>query len=121
MLAAGLAVATVGIAWRARSLSGAVLATWAAFLLFSPTVYPWYLIPAVALLPLHPDAGLLLFSGTVALTYAPLAAYRATGAWRLPGWVMVVEYGTWAAVAAGSWWLSRRSAAAARAGHRRGC
>jgi hypothetical protein len=108
ILAAGLAVATLGIAWRARSLSGAALATWAAFLVFSPTVYPWYLVPAVALLPLHPDAGLLLFSGTVALTYAPLLAYRATGVWRLPGWIMVVEYGTWAAVSAGAWWLSRR-------------
>jgi hypothetical protein len=113
ILALGLAAATAGIAWRARSLSGAALATWAAFLICSPTVYPWYLVPAVALLPLHPEAGLLLFSGTAALTYAPLAAFRATGAWKVPEWILVVEYGSWAAVSAGAWWLSRRSASRA--------
>jgi hypothetical protein len=110
ILAGGLALATVAIAWRARSLSGAALATWVAFLILSPTVYPWYLVPAIALLPLHPDAGLLVFSGTVALTYAPLATYRATGVWRLPGWIMAVEYGAWMAVWAAAWWLRRRGA-----------
>jgi hypothetical protein len=95
ILAGCLALATLATAWRARSLTGAALATWTAFLLFSPTVYPWYLVPAIALLPLHPSAGLLLFSGTVALVYAPLAAYRATGMWRVPGWIMAAEYGAW--------------------------
>jgi hypothetical protein len=109
----------VAIAWRARSLSGAALGTWAAFLLFSPTVYPWYLVPAIALLPLHPDSGLLVFSGTVALSYLPLAAYRATGVWQVPGWIMALEYGSWMAAWAGASWLSRKggnSAAAANAG-----
>jgi hypothetical protein len=69
-----------------------------AFLILSPTVYPWYLVPAIALLPLHPDPGLLLFSGTVALTYLPLPLYRATGVWQVPGWILWVEYGSLAAV-----------------------
>lgn len=116
VLAGGLALATAAIAWRARSLSGAALATWVAFLLFSPTVYPWYLVPAIALLPLHPDAGLLVFSGTVALAYVPLAAYRATGVWRVPGWIMSVEYGAWMGAWAVAWWLSRRRAGSAAPG-----
>ena len=102
ILAALLALSSMGIAWRARTLSGAVLATWIAFLLLSPTVYPWYLVPAVALLPLHPNAGLLVLSGTAALTYAPLPAFRATGVWTLPDWILWVEYGaavvTWTVV-----------------------
>jgi len=97
ILAAGLAAAVLAIAWRARTLSGALLAAWMAFLLLSPTVYPWYLVPAIALLPLHPDPGLLAFSGTVALTYLPLPLYRSTGVWSLPSWIPWVEYGSLAA------------------------
>ena len=102
-LAALLAVAAVVIGVRARTLTGAALATWAAFLIASPTVYPWYLVPAVALLPLHPDRGILLFSGLVALSYLALAAFRETGAWLLPGWVPWVEYGGLAAAWIAAW------------------
>jgi len=52
----------------------------------------------VALLPLHADAGLLAFSGLVALSYAGLGASRVTGVWELPAWVPWVEYGGWALV-----------------------
>ncbi len=94
ILAACLALGTVAIAYRARSLTAATLATATAFVLLSPTVYPWYLVPVVALLPLHPDWGLLVFSGTVALTYLPLAEFRASGIWTLPPWIVAVEYGS---------------------------
>jgi hypothetical protein len=94
ILAAALVVAVVLVARRARTLSGAALASWTAFLILSPTVYPWYLVPLIALLPLHPDPGLLLFSGTVALTYLPLPLFRQTGIWTLPSWIPWVEYGS---------------------------
>lgn len=97
LLAALVAAAAVIVAWRARTLSGAALCLLAAWILASPTVYPWYLILLVALLPLHADAGLLFFSGLVALSYAALGAARATGVWVLPGWIPWVEYGGWAA------------------------
>lgn len=103
--AAGL-LATLVIAWRARSATGAVFACFVSFLCLSPTVFPWYAVPVVALLPLHPDAGMLAFSGLLALSYLPLPAYRATGSWTLPEWVLWVEYGglllawAWAAGAA---------------------
>lgn len=107
LLSALLALAAVAIGVRIRSLTGAALAVWAAFLLASPTVYPWYLVPGVALLPLHPDPGLLLFSGLVALTYLPLAEFRATGAWVVPAWVSWVEYGGLAVAWAVAWFASR--------------
>jgi hypothetical protein len=97
ILAALVAVAAVVVGWKARTLTGAALALLAAWILASPTVYPWYLVMLVALLPLHPEAGLLLFSGLVALSYAPLGAFRETGAWALPAWIPWVEYGGWAA------------------------
>jgi len=104
-----LAAAAIAIGARARSLTGAALATWVAFLIASPTVYPWYLVPAVALLPLHPDRGILLFSGLVALSYLALAAFRETGAWLLPAWVPWAEYGGLAAA-----WIATGVAAYAR-------
>jgi alpha-1,6-mannosyltransferase len=103
ILAGCLAISTLVIAFRARTLTGAALAAWVAFLLLSPTVYPWYLVPVVALLPLHPDAGLMVFSGTAALVYLPLAAYRASGAWTVPGWILGVEYGALLAAWGGSY------------------
>ena len=102
VLAATLALATIAVAGRARSATAAALGSLVALLLLNPTLYPWYLVPVVALLPLHPDPGLILFSGAVALSYLPLPAYRATGVWTLPSWILVVEYGA----LLGAWTLS---------------
>lgn len=92
LAAAGL-LASLAIGLRARSASGAALAVMTAFLLLSPTVFPWYAVPAVALLPVHADLGMLVFSGLLALSYVPLPVYRATSLWTLPTWVLWVEYG----------------------------
>lgn len=100
LLAALVAAATLVVSLRARTLSGAALCLLAVWILASPTVYPWYLVMLVALLPLHADAGLLLFSGSVALSYVALGAARVTGAWELPGWIPWVEYLGWATAAA---------------------
>lgn len=102
ILLALLAVAALVVAWRARTLTGAALLLLTAWILASPTVYPWYLVLLVALLPLHAEAGLLLFSGLVALSYAALGASRATGVWELPAWIPWVEYGGWAAASLGA-------------------
>jgi hypothetical protein len=114
ILAAVLAVAALWISLRARSSTGAALGLYTAYLLASPTVYPWYLVPVAALLPLHPNAGLLAFSGLVALSYAPLQTYHGTGAWTLPAWIRWVEYGGFAAAAAAAAWIGRRGKAQAR-------
>ncbi len=118
LAAAGL-LASLVIGWRARSATGATFACLTAFLLLSPTVFPWYLVPAVALLPLHPDWGMLAFSGLAALSYLPLPAYRETGVWTLPAWILWVEYGVlvlvWAAVRAARGW---RGAGAGASGSR---
>jgi len=120
ILAGAGIVATLAIASRARSASAAAFASGVAFLLLSPTVFPWYAVPVVALLPLHPDWGMLAFSGLLALSYVPLPLYRGTGVWTLPGWVLWVEYGG----LVGAWALAYgwRLARAARAkGQDRDC
>jgi len=97
ILAALFAVASILIAWRAGTAPRAAFVGLVAFVLLSPTVFPWYLVPIVALLPLYPDAGMIFFSGAVMLSYLPLPTYRATGTWSLPGWILVAEYGGWLA------------------------
>jgi hypothetical protein len=103
ILAAAFLLASILIAWRAGTAPQAAFLGLVAFVLLSPTVFPWYLVPIVALLPLYPDAGMIFFSGAVLLSYIPLPAYRATGTWSLPGWILVLEYGglfaIWAASA----------------------
>jgi Glycosyltransferase family 87 len=114
VLATALAAALLAISARARSASGAALAVLACTLVASPTVYPWYLVPLVALLPLHPNPALLCFSGLVALSYAPLPRYHAVGEWSLPAWIPWVEYGGAALVAAGAAAFGRRREAQER-------
>lgn len=93
LLAAAVLLGSLAIGWRARSATGAALACSVLLLLLNPTLFPWYLVPIVALLPLHPDWGMIVFSGVVALSYLPLPAYRETGVWALPGWIVITEYG----------------------------
>lgn len=115
VLAGALAAAAIAIAWRARSASAAAMASMTAFLVLSPTVFPWYAIPAVAFLPLHPDWGVLVFSGLLALSYVPLPLFRATGLWMLPNWILWVEYGGLLLAWGISLWARRRRARQERA------
>ena len=114
ILACALAIAALWISLRARTATGAALGLLTAYLIASPTVYPWYLVPVAALLPLHPCAGLLTFTGLAALSYLPLPAYIATGVWTLPAWIPWVEYGGLGLVTAGAAWFRWRRAAQAR-------
>ena len=108
-LAALLVIAGSVITLRAGTATGAAIGWLTAYVIASPTVFPWYLVPVAALLPLHPDAGLLAATGLLALSYLPLPEYRATGAWMLPGWIPWVEYGGWALVAAVAYVARRRA------------
>lgn len=114
ILAAAVATAALWIPTRSRTATGAALALFTVYLLASPTVFPWYLIPLVALLPLHPSAPLLLFSGLVALSYLPLPEYHASGRWTLPDWILWIEYGCPAALALLTAWRGRRPGQARR-------
>jgi hypothetical protein len=119
LLAALLVLAVTAISVRARTVSGAALGCLTAYLIASPTVFPWYLVPLAALLPLHPDAGILAATYLVALSYLPLPHYRATGEWALPSWIPWIEYGVWALVAAAAWLRTRAAAGPAMSQERR--
>lgn len=60
-----------------------------AALLLSSTVHPWYLLWALAFVPLHFSAALWVWSLTVIACYAVL---RDRAAWYLPPWIVWCEY-----------------------------
>jgi hypothetical protein len=67
-------------------------------LLCSSTVYPWYLLWALAFLPLCFSRGIWLFSLTIIFSYEVLGHQDQ---WRVPIWLWIA---TWAPVLVGVWW-----------------
>ncbi len=75
--------------WRKVGLWPTCMAYLFGSLLCSSTVYPWYLLWALALLPWCPSIGLWMFSLTVVLGYEVLGHPQV---WRVPLWVSVAVY-----------------------------
>jgi len=80
----------------------------AALLLVSPSVFPWYVTWLVPFLCFFPNAGLLVWTGTVLLSYHVLMDYSATGAWRYSAWLVWLEYLPVYALLLGKAWRARR-------------
>lgn len=104
--------AAAGLAVAARLRTERVSpSTWAwpmaASLLLMPAVYPWYLLwltPYIGVLETLP---MLVWTQTVLLTYM-VWRYSAEGfGWRLPWWVLAVEFGSVAGAAV--WLIVRRA------------
>ena len=60
-----------------------------ALVLLSSTAYPWYLLWALAFLPLRFNRALWILSWTISWSYAVLGDISA---WRLPWWLVAAEY-----------------------------
>ena len=106
---AGLAVA----AWFRRRRGELSPSAWAwpmgGALLLSPTVYPWYLLWICPFLAVRATLPLLLWTQTSLLTYFVWRVSASGGGWRLPWWVLVMEFGTVAA--ASVWVITKRTPA----------
>ncbi len=74
-----------------------------AYLITAPTVHPWYLITLVALAALRRDRILLLWSGTIFLSYAAYGFEHN----ELPLWLVGLEY---LPLAVYAYWINRSSA-----------
>jgi hypothetical protein len=71
--------------WRTQSSSGNAMVFLsiisAAYLVLSPTVYPWYAIYLAGFLPLVPTPGGLVFTWSLMLSYGIYITLAATGQW----------------------------------------
>ncbi len=93
-IAAGLAVA----AWARRRLSIASPAAWAwpmaVALVCSPLVYPWYLVWLAPFLVATATLPLALWTVSIQSTYVVWQRALEGGAWAVPAWALLLQYGT---------------------------
>jgi hypothetical protein len=61
-------------------------------LFLAPTVHPWYLLWLAPFLCLFPNPAMILWNGTIALSYTVFARYRATQVWELSPMIQALEY-----------------------------
>ena len=112
---AGL-VGVMGIAtWRRADLWSAALACFFAEVLLSSTVHPWYLLWALAMLPLRFNTAFWTLSWTVTWSYA---AWCEAIPWDLPVWLLMAIYAPVYTLLAcqGAYWVWRRGFASSRPG-----
>jgi hypothetical protein len=102
-IARGLIIATLaaGAAWQARragmadltQLSRRLAFVILTMLLLTPTLYPWYFIPLVALAPLTPSCAFLVWTPLLAWTHAGHGFahdLRRLAVVHLPGWAALI-------------------------------
>ncbi len=99
-LAISLLLAIAWIVWLKHEFSWQCTALWLALTLFSPTVFPWYLLWLLPFVPLARARWLILLYAACFLSYAVLFGYRSVGLWResplwmAPEWLLMA----WAAL-----------------------
>ncbi len=87
-----LAVVLLAATWRARDAVTAAMAFLFAAVLLSSTAHPWYLLWALALLPIRPGAWFAPAIWVASLTMAWSYAAVLDVAFKPPGWVVWLEY-----------------------------
>ncbi|MCP3915995.1 MAG: DUF2029 domain-containing protein [bacterium] len=73
--------------WRRLELARAVGVAIAGFLVFSPTLHPWYVTWILPFVALRPRCAWILLGAGAFVLYAPLVGWIARGEWVEPGWV----------------------------------
>lgn len=114
-----VAVLILGVAafaaWRRFSVARAMLWTFGAGLLLSPTVHPWYVLWILPVAALRGSRPFLLLSGLAFLGYWGLDGYQSTGVWHQPAWTRAAVWlPVWSLLA----WDAREWAKRLRSGRR---
>ncbi|MDX2018994.1 MAG: glycosyltransferase 87 family protein [Deltaproteobacteria bacterium] len=95
LLAAG-ALVWLSVELKRRHHDRALQVALATPLLASPVVFPWYLMPLAAVLPLAPSSYVMAWVALHPLTYEVIDSYAATGAWQPARWPLNLLLLTWA-------------------------
>ena len=102
-VAAGLAIAVWMRSQSRQPSSGALAWPMAASLLCAPVVYPWYLLWLLPFLQSALTLPIILWTVTIIPTYYVWHLRRLGRPWIVPGWILLLEYGSIAVTAAVLW------------------
>lgn len=72
----------------------------AASLLFAPVIYPWYLLWMLPFLRSHATLPIVVWTVSIIPTYYVWHLRSLASPWIVPGWIMLLEYGSVAVAAA---------------------
>ncbi|MCB9644913.1 MAG: hypothetical protein H6728_17715 [Myxococcales bacterium] len=86
-----LLFALVSAFWKAP-LRWRLFVPLAAYMLFTPTLYPWYLLWLAPWLVLAPSRLLIGLMGLLPISHLVHAFKRLEGVWYLPLWIMLLEF-----------------------------
>ncbi len=108
-LASALGILAVAAMAASRGVEPAAagLAVVAASLVLAANVLPWYALWLLPFLVLRDAPAALLFTGTVALAYVAVPAWRSGDPWHVSWGIRALEYGPCLAVALATWRRSR--------------
>ncbi len=84
----GVLVAT----WHGRDFLARALGAYVVFVIFTPTLFPWYLVSAFPLLVLRPQMALLGLAVLVPLADQVVIAHHLHGVWREAAWVRWAQF-----------------------------
>ena len=93
VVAALLTAVLIGLAtWRGRDFLQRALLSLTAFMVFTPTLFPWYLTLLTLLLALRPSMAVLWLVATVPLADEVVVGWRTQGLWEPALWPRLVAY-----------------------------
>jgi hypothetical protein len=109
-----LGALVVWLWWRRTPVAESAMWIIPGMLLISANCHPWYLSWFVILLPVVPNAGLLLWTALMPLSYAVLIGWEVQGIWNgstpTRWFVYLPVWGLWVMTSAGSRWKRSRTA-----------
>jgi hypothetical protein len=79
-------------AWRGRDLISRMLLAMTAFVIFTPTLFPWYLIMMFPLLALRPNPALLALAVLIPVVDEVVIQFYVADVWSPAVWTTIVVY-----------------------------
>ncbi len=96
-------------AWRGRDFLARAIGAHIVFVIFTPTLFPWYLVGTLPLLVLRPQAALLGLGALVPLSDHVVIAHHLQGIWREAAWVRWAQYVPFYGLLVATWFSNRKS------------
>jgi hypothetical protein len=92
LLALVVICTSIGISFTRLPMHRKLVVPFAVYMLFTPTLYPWYLLWLMPWLVLAPRSWLLWFVSVVSVSHTVHYFFLHNGVWDLPNWLLFLEF-----------------------------